>query len=172
LEFLQGFSRVQKGELEAGLASISRGLEALQAIGTRNALSMKFTIQAEAFLQNGQVEQAAQVLQRVEDFIEETGEVFYHAETLRMKGEMLLLQPSSKVEEAEACFRQALHVASQQEAKTLELRAAMSLARLWQGQGRNTESRQVLAVVYNWFTEGFDTPDLKEARALLEALNE
>lgn len=171
LEFLQGFYRIQKGELEAGLASISRGLEAFQVIGTRNTVSMKLTVEAEALFRYGQIEQATKVLQQAENFIQETGEVFYQTETLRLKGEMLLYQFSNTPEVAEACFRQAIQVASQQEAKTLELRAVMSLARLWQTQGRLAEAHQVLADVYNWFTEGFDTPDLKEARTLLDNLS-
>jgi predicted ATPase len=151
---------------------MSKGLEAYQVIGTRNMLSMHFTLQAEAFLQIGQVEQAAQLLQQAEDFIEQTDERFYQAETLHVKGEMLLLQTSNKAEEAEACFRQAILVANRQEAKTLELRTAVSLARLLQRQGRLAEACQVLTKVYNWFTEGFDTHDLKEAHTLLVTLNE
>ena len=83
---------------------------------------------------------------------------------------MLLQQAVPDQPQAEACFRQALDVARRQQAKSLELRAAMSLARLWQRQGRRDEARQLLAEVYGWFTEGFDTADLREARALLTAL--
>lgn len=171
LEFMQGISQVQKKALETGLTNISRGLETLQAIGTRSMLSMRFTFHAEAFLRYGQMEQATRILQQAEDFIEETGERFYQAETLRVKGEMLLIQSPDNAEKAEACFKQAIQVAKHQEAKTLELRAAMSLARLWQGQGRIEEAHKMLAEVYTLFTEGFDTPDLKDAQALLEALN-
>ncbi len=96
LDFLQGFYRIQKGEPEAGLASISRGLEAFQVIGTRTSVSMKLTIEAEALLRYGQIEQATKVLQQTDDFIEETGEVFFQAETLRLKGEMLLLQSPTR----------------------------------------------------------------------------
>jgi predicted ATPase len=85
---------------------------------------------------------------------------------------MLLRQPGTPQVEAEACFRQALDVARRQEAKSLELRAAMSLSRLWQQQGKQAEARALLAPVYGWFTEGFDTADLQEAKALLEALVE
>jgi len=169
-EFYRGLYQVQVGGLEAGLASMSRGVAIYQAIGTRNMLSMHFTLQAEAFLRDSQIEKAAQQLQQAEEFIEETGERYYQAETLRLKGEMLQFQSSSKEEEAEACFCQAIEVAKQQEAKTLELRAAMSLARLLQSQGRLAEARQPLADVYDWFTEGFDTPDLKDAHALLDKL--
>ena len=84
---------------------------------------------------------------------------------------MLLRQtPRSRQAEAETCLQHALDVARRQEAKSLELRAAMSLARLWQGQGKHAEARQLLAPIYDWFTEGFDTADLREAKGLLEAL--
>jgi DNA-binding SARP family transcriptional activator len=170
VEFLRGVYQVQKGEPDTGLGSISRSLEALRTIGVRNMDSLRFTLQAEANLRCGQVEQATHVLQLAEDFIAETGERFYQAETLRLKGETLLHKSSSRSVEAESCFYQALQVAGAQEAKSLELRAAVSLAHLWQNQGRLAEARRVLAEVYSWFTEGFDTLDLKEARALLETL--
>ena len=83
---------------------------------------------------------------------------------------MLLLARLRAHAEAEACFQQALDIARRQQAKSLELRAAMSLARLWQGQGKHAEARQLLAPIYGWFTEGFDTADLREAKGLLEAL--
>jgi adenylate cyclase len=170
LEFLQGLYLIHNEEPEVGLANMSRGIDAYQAIGTRFMLSIRFALQAEAFLQTGQEEKASQLLEQAEDFIEETGELFYKAEVLRLKGEVLLLQFPNSSEDAKACFSRALQVAGQQKAKTLELRAAMSLARLLQNQGCLEEAHKVLADVYNWFTEGFDTPDLKEARALLEML--
>ena len=91
-----------------------------------------------------------------------------------MQGELFLQQAADRghqAEEAETCLHQALAIARRQEAKSLELRAAMSLARLWQGQGKHAEARQLLAPIYNWFTEGFDTADLREAKGLLEALS-
>ncbi|RJP49788.1 MAG: hypothetical protein C4583_11800 [Anaerolineaceae bacterium] len=171
LEFLQGLYLIHNEEPEVGLAKMSRGIDAYQAIGTRFMLSMRFALQAEAFLRTGQEEKASQLLEQAEDFIEETGELFYKAEVLRLKGEVLLLQFPNSSEDAKACFSRALQVAGQQKAKTLELRAAMSLARLWQNQGRLKEAQKLLTPIYRRFTEGFDTPDLKEARALLETLN-
>jgi predicted ATPase len=88
----------------------------------------------------------------------------------RLRGELLLQHAVARPEEVEACFQQALAVARRQQAKSLELRATMSLARLWQGQGKRVEARELLAEVYGWFTEGFDTADLQEARELLTAL--
>ena len=101
-----------------------------------------------------------------------TGERFWEAELHRLQGDLLLQQAGSQAQtaEAEACLQRALDVARHQQAKSLELRAAISLSRLWQRQGKQAEARQVLAEIYGWFTEGFDTADLQEARALLDAL--
>ena len=98
-----------------------------------------------------------------------TGGCYYDAELYRLKGE-LTLQQSQDGQEAETCFHKAIEIARHQQAKSWELRAATSLARLWQGQRRTGEARDLLAPVYNWFTEGFDTADLKDAKALLDAL--
>ena len=95
---------------------------------------------------------------------------WWEAELYRLKGELLLQHSAAQPEEAEACFQQALDIARRQQAKSLELRAAMSLSRLWQQQGKRDEARELLAPLYGWFTEGFDTADLQEAKALLEAL--
>jgi predicted ATPase len=98
-------------------------------------------------------------------------ERFYEAELYRLKGDLLVALSGAQHVEAEACFRQALEVARHQQAKSLELRTATSLSRLWQRQGRGAEARQLLAEVYGWFTEGFDTPDLREVKALLKELS-
>ena len=98
------------------------------------------------------------------------GEGNYAAELYRLKGELLLQQATGHGDEVETCFHQALDIARHQQAKSLELRAAMSLARLWQQHGKCAEAHALLAPIYGWFTEGFDTADLREARALLEAL--
>ncbi|MCI0525965.1 MAG: hypothetical protein L0Y56_00730, partial [Nitrospira sp.] len=113
------------------------------------------------------------------------GQLYFEAELYRLKGELLRQKTKGKRQkpvlsevegakielEAETCFRQAIDISRHQSAKSLELRAAMSLARLWQKQGRQAEARQILAEIYGWFTEGFDMADLKEARALLEELS-
>ena len=98
------------------------------------------------------------------------GALWYEAELHRIKGELLLQQAVPDAPQAEACFQHALAVARRQQAKSLELRAAMSLSRLWQRQGKQAEACALLAPIYGWFTEGFDTPDLREAKVLLEAL--
>ena len=119
--------------------------------------------------------------------VDKSGERFYEAELYRLKGELTLqavavnsLSKSTVTDsrpltpdpqgEAEACFLKAIEIAQKQQAKSLELRAVMSLARLWQQQGKKTEAHQMLSEIYNWFTEGFDTKDLQEAKALLESL--
>jgi predicted ATPase len=102
--------------------------------------------------------------------MEKAGAHGYEAELYRLKGELLLRQAVPDGTQAEACFQQALAIARRQQARSWELRAAMSLARLWQQQGKQGEARQLLEEVYGWFTEGFDTADLQEAKALLEAL--
>jgi predicted ATPase len=102
--------------------------------------------------------------------VDTTGERWCEAELHRLKGELLLQGSSENATEAEACFHHALEIARTQQAKSFELRAATSLARLWQHQGKRQEAHDLLAPVYGWFTEGFDTADLKDAKALLDAL--
>jgi predicted ATPase len=108
------------------------------------------------------------VLDEALALIDKTGECLWEAGVQQRKGELLLAL--SAEQQAEACFQQALAIARRQQAKSWELRAAMSLSRLWQHQGKRAEARQLLAPIYGWFTEGFDTADLQEAKALLEAL--
>ena len=107
--------------------------------------------------------------------VDKTEERFYEAELYRLKGELTLQSPvsnpKSQVEEVEACSLKAIEIARRQSAKSLELRAVMSLSRLWQQQGKKAEARQMLTEIYGWFTEGFDTADLKDAKALLEELS-
>lgn len=121
----------------------------------------------------GQVAEGLNALAEALAFVEKTGKRINEAELYRLKG-TLLLQPqipkSQTEEEAEACFHKSIAIAQKQQAKSLELRAAMSLARLWEEQGKKDEARQLLAGIYGWFTEGFDTKDLQEAKALLEEL--
>jgi len=102
--------------------------------------------------------------------VENTGGRFYEAELHRLHGELRRRQAVPDAPQAEACFQRALDVARRQQAKWWELRAAMSLARLWQRQGKPAEARELLAEIYGWFTEGFDTLDLQEAKAFLETL--
>ena len=132
-------------------------------------LSHLLAFLAEAYGWAGQVEGALSLLDQALSRAEATEGRFWEAELYRLKGETLLKKGEEA--EAEACFGQALDVARRQQARSWELRAATSLARLWQRQGRREEARQLLEPVYDWFTEGFGTPDLQEARALLDVLS-
>jgi hypothetical protein len=127
-------------------------------------------LRAEAHAAAGQAEAGLGVLAEALALVDHTGERYWEAEVYRLKGDLLLRQSVPDAPQAEACFQQALAVACRQQAKSWELRAAMSLSRLWQQQGKRAEARELLAPIYSWFTEGFDTPDLQEAKALLEEL--
>ena len=125
---------------------------------------------AGAYLLAGQAENGLKALDEAFAHVNETGERYWEAELYRLKGQLLLLPGGSDVE-AEELFQQGLEVAKSQSAKSWELRAAMSLARLWQTQGKAPEATELLAGIYGWFTEGFDTPDLIDAKTLLEELS-
>jgi predicted ATPase len=125
---------------------------------------------AEAYGKVGQAEAGLTTVAEALAILDKSDERMWEAELHRLKGELLLQQMASHAPQAEACFRQALAVARRQQAKSWELRAAMSLSRLWQRQGKRGEARELLAPIYDWFTEGFDTADLQEAKALLDAL--
>jgi predicted ATPase len=125
---------------------------------------------AEACGNGGQADEGLRVLAEALAAAHETENRLYEAELCRVKGELLLARSTEHDMEADTCFRQALEIARRQQAKSWELRAAMSLSRLWQQQGKRAEARQLLAAIYGWFTEGFDTADLQEAKAWLETL--
>ena len=125
---------------------------------------------AEAHGAIGQPEAGLTVLAEALTHVDKTGERWYAPELYRLKGALLLQQSSDNQAEAESCFHHALDIARTQQAKSWELRSATSLARLWQQQGKRQEAHDLLAPVYGWFTEGFDTADLKDAKALLETL--
>jgi predicted ATPase len=118
----------------------------------------------------GQFEEALRTIEEAFPIVERSGARWHEAEVLRLKGELLLAQDASNGAQAEQCFRTAIEVARKQKAKSWELRATTSLARLLAKQGKREESRAMLADIYNWFTEGFDTADLKDAKALLDEL--
>jgi predicted ATPase len=165
---LQGWARVRQGEGEQAIADIRRGIAAYRATGAELETSYWFALLAEACATFGAVEEGLAALTEALDLVATTGGRFCHAELFRLKGELLLKR--AEPNQAELSFREAIHVASIQHAKLLELRAAISLARLWRDQGKRTEARELLAPVYSWFTEGFNTLDLKEAKALLDEL--
>ena len=168
---LRGWALAGQGQQEEAIAQIREGIAAYRATGAELGVSWFLGLLAEAYGEAAQTEEGLTLLAEALDFVSKTGEHFYEAELYRLRGELLLKSeahyPSS---EAASCFRQAIEIGRQQSAKSLELRAAMSLARLWQKQGNCEEARQMLAKIYGWFTEGFDTHDLKDAKALLDEL--
>jgi predicted ATPase len=163
-----GWALSQRGEVEEGIAQMRQGLDGWRSMGMEAAAPFFLAWTAEAYGKTGRAEKGLAVAQEALNLIERTGERAWEAEAYWVKGE--LLQSSSRLSEAEASFRQAIEVARHQEAKSWELRATLSLSRLLQKEGRSEEARQLLSEIYAWFTEGFDTPDIKEARALLEEL--
>ena len=197
---LHGCIAVQRGALEEGIAGITAGLPQYRAIGAQHLLPFFLSFLAEGYRQQGQVDEALQAGSDALGLTATNFDVFWEAELYRLKGQLVLqsgvrspvsgkenqkakvksqkakietnpqpLAPNPQ-EEAEACFRQAVEIARRQGAKLLELRAATSWARLWHRQGKQHKARDTLSDIYGWFTEGFDTRDLQEAKALLEAL--
>jgi adenylate cyclase len=192
---LQGWERTRLAQAAAGLTQMRAGLATLRAMGGEVLRPSLLALLADAYARDGQMAAGLSVLEEALVTADEHTERFYAAELHRLKGEFFLQQwreagakPAPRAidqghvaaggatsqsplqTEAEACFQSALHIAQCQRAKMLELRAAMSLSRLWQLQGKRTEAYALLAPIYHWFTEGFDTADLQEAKALLEEL--
>jgi predicted ATPase len=166
---LHGWALTVQGQRAEGPAQMQQGLAAWRATGAGLLRSYWCALLAEVKGHVGRPEAGLDILAETLPLIDKVGERVWTAELYRLKGE-LLLQAVADARQAEACFRQAIDVARHQQAKTWELRAATSLSRLWQRQGKRAEARQLLAPIYGWFTEGFDTADLQEARALLEEL--
>ena len=181
----QDWALAEQGQPEEGIAQIRQGLAAFRTIGAEAVQTPPLALLAEAYGKVGQAEEGLSVLAEA---LNKTGQRFYEAELYRLKGQLTLqkfqvsgskfqVQESPKSEvrgpesEAEECFLKAIEIARRQQAKSWELRAVMSLSRLWQSQGKKEEAHRMLAEIYGWFTEGFDTKDLQEARALLEELS-
>jgi class 3 adenylate cyclase/predicted ATPase len=168
----RGVALVTQGQSEEGIVLIQRGITARRATGAELGRSWHSASLAKAYGTAGQVHKGLSALAEGLAWIENTGERSCEAELHRLKGELLLQQSVSNQTEAESCFHHAIDIARNQQAKSWELRATTSLARLWQQQGKRQEAYDLLAPVYNWFTEGFDTADLKDAKALLNELSE
>jgi len=167
---LWGWALTGQGQGVEGIAAMHQGLAALRATGGELRRPQFLALLAEAYGERGQSEEGLNVLVEAVAAVEKTGERYYEAELYRLRGELLLKRSGADEQQVETCFSQALATARLQQAKSLELRAAMSLSRLWQQQGKRAEAHTLLAPIYGWFTEGFDTADLQEAKALLEAL--
>jgi class 3 adenylate cyclase/predicted ATPase len=168
--FFHGWARAAGGAVDEGIEEMRRGLAAKRAGGAEIKVPYYQGLLAIACLRARQRAEALSLLTEALNRVKRTGERWFEAELHRIKSEAVLRAPKVDPAEAETCLRRALAVAQEQRAKLWELRAATSLARLWRDQGRRAEAHDLLAPVYGWFTEGFDTADLKDARALLDEL--
>jgi predicted ATPase len=167
---VRGWALAMQGQGEEGMAQICQGIAAHRATGAAVLVPYFCTMLADVSDHLGHPEDGLQALAEAHPLMEQHEERWWEAEVYRLRGVLLLRQPGTPQAEAETWLQRALGVARHQEAKSLELRAAMSLSRLWQQQGKRQEAHDLLAEVYAWFTEGFDTADLQDAKALLEAL--
>jgi predicted ATPase len=166
---LRGWSLAAQDNAGEGIALIQEGLDAIRATGV-SRLAFQLALLAEACSWAGEVERGLTAVVEAEAAIESTGERLWEAEVLRLKGRLLLAGSAPDRVESEASLKQAIDVARKQDTKWFELRAAMSLAQLWAEQGRRAEAHDLLAPIYGWFTEGFETKDLKDAKQLLGEL--
>ena len=167
---LRGWALTQQGQAQEGIEQLHQGLTTYRATGAEIGRPYYLAFLAEAYGTLGQPEAGLTVLTEALTLMDTTGERVSEPELYRLKGALLFQQSLENHLEAETCFQQAMAIAQSQQAKSWELRAATSLARLWQQQGKRTEARELLAPVYGWFTEGFDTADLIDAKVLLDEL--
>jgi predicted ATPase len=176
---VRGGALTEQGQVEEGIAQMQQSLTAFQAIGAELGRIGYSPMLAAAYAKVGRVEEGLTVVAEALAFVDKTGAYLSEAELYRIKGELLLTREGKsqkanskrqKSTAAEDCFLKAIEVAQRQQAKSLELRAVMSLAKLWQQQGKPKEAHEMLGEIYGWFTEGFDTKDLQEAKALLDEL--
>jgi len=170
IPFMQGWSLSLQGRGAEGVPQMRATLTDVLATGVKVVRPVFCSLLSQAYGKEGQLEEAWRMLSDALRAAEESGQRYHEAETYRFKGELHLREAVPDVEQAGISFQRALDVARRQQAKSWELRAATSLARLWRDQGKRAESYDLLAPVYGWFTEGFDTADLKEAKALLDEL--
>jgi predicted ATPase len=168
---LRGWALALQGQGAEGMAQVRQGIAAWRATGAAQHVPYHCTMLADVAAHLGHVEDGLRALAEAHTLVEQREERYWEAEVHRLRGVLLLRQPGTRAAEAATCFQHALTIARQQRARWWELRAAMSLARLWRQQGKRAEAHELLAPVYGWFTEGFDTADLQEAKVLLEALS-
>src|SRR5262249_17509578 len=169
---LGGWALAQQGQAKEGIEQITLGLTAYRATGGEIMRPYCLSLLAEAYGTMGETEAGLTVLTEALTLVDKTGERWCEPELYRLQGALLLQQSLDHQAEAETCFQHAISIAQNQSAKSWELRSATSLARLWQQQGKRQEAHDLLASVYGWFTEGFDTADLIDAKALLDELSE
>jgi predicted ATPase/class 3 adenylate cyclase len=168
--YLRGWALAMQGHGEAGLTQLRQGLAAIVAVGQELSRPFGLLLLAEVAGQVGQVAEGLRLLAETLTVLEASGRGDLLAEAYRLQGDLLLRQAAPDAAQAAACFQRALAIARRQQARSWELRTACSLSRLWQRQGQYAAAYQMLAAIYGWFTEGFDTPDLQEAKALLVEL--
>jgi class 3 adenylate cyclase/predicted ATPase len=168
---IRGWAVAVQGQGEDGTAQMNQGVAAFRATGAALWCPNFFAMLAEAYGKEGRTEEGLEALDVAFGIVDKTQERYYEAELHRLKGELFLQQSVSDALQAETCFQQALAIARDQSAKSWELRVAMSLSRLWHTQGKKEEAQNLLSEIYGWFTEGFGTADLKDAKALLEKLS-
>jgi predicted ATPase len=166
----RGWALAVQGQCEVGLAQLHQGMAAVLATGNTLSRPLCLVLLAEAAGHAGQAAEGLRLLAEALTAFESSGRGDLLAETYRLQGELLLCQAVPDAARAKACFQQALAIVRRQQAKSWELRAAMSLSRLWQQQGKRAKAYDLLAPIYGWFTEGFDTADLQEAKVLLDEL--
>ena len=167
---LLGWALIEQGQCEAGFAQLREGMNAFRATGAELFWPTILALLAESHATSTQIKTGLNVLEDAFATARQNGEHMYEAELHRLKAELCLKQPIPNDQLAETCLHQALSVARQQQAKSLELRAAVSLSRLWQQRGNHDKALELLSPIYEWFTEGFDTVDLQSAKVLLEEL--
>jgi predicted ATPase len=166
---LRGWSVAEQGNVKEGIAQIKQSLRAWEVTESEVNKTYHLALLAEAYGKNGEIEEGLNVLSEALTLVEKNEERWYEAELYRLKGDLLLMRDGVE-EEVEGCFRLALEVARRQNARSFELRTALSLYRLWQRNGKFVEARDLLQNVYERFTEGFETKDLQDAKTLLEVL--
>jgi predicted ATPase len=166
----RGWAAVQTGDASAGIADIRESMDRRRGMGIGAVWPWFYALLADAHGQLGEIAMGLEAVDEARQWVQRNDERLYEAEVHRIKGELLLMQDIPDPEQAENCFHDALTVARTQHAKSWELRAAMSMARLWRQKDRRDEARALLAPVYDWFTEGFDTADLTDAKAILDQL--
>jgi predicted ATPase len=169
---LRSWALAYQGQAQERSEPITQSLRSHRATGSELLLPYFLALLADVHGMRGEPEAGLTVLAEALALVDTTGERVWEPELYRLKGELLLQQSSDNHLKAETCFHHALEIARTQQAKSFELRTATSLARLWQQQGKRQEARDLLAPVYHWFTEGFDTLDLQDAKALLDELAE
>jgi predicted ATPase len=168
---LRGAALADGRQIEAGITELRGALDVMRAAGHEVARPRYTGILAAAYGQAGQLAQGLALIEEAVDYTNRTGQRLFQAELQRIKGDLLLAVSRDRYAEAEDCFRHAVDCARRQGAKSMELAAALSLSRLWRGQGKHDDARTLLAEIYGWFTEGFETRDLRAAKALLDELS-